>query len=157
MDIITLCKDRAKESLDYFLAVLSFVPEDKLHWSPTPTAKSAFQILAHCAGYSGAFAEIIRTARFPGTGEEFRKRVYAEIESITTLEEGIAMLQKGIEDSIAALDTVRPELVDSEIESPQGSTPFIFFLTLPALHIEGHTSQIDYLQTCWDDQVVHGV
>jgi hypothetical protein len=63
VDVITMCKERATEELEYFLNTLSFVPADKLTWSPTPTAKSALQIAAHCAGYSGGFASVIRQPR----------------------------------------------------------------------------------------------
>ncbi|HEX5323921.1 MAG TPA: DinB family protein [Capsulimonadaceae bacterium] len=155
-DMIAMCKERATEALNYFLNTLSFVPADKLTWTPTPTAKSALQITAHCAGYSGGFAAIIRAGKFPWSGEEFRNMVHATIDSITTLEEAEAVLRKGIADSLAALDTVKPEQVGAMIDAPAlGRTPFLFIMTLPASHLEGHATQIDYLQTCWDDQVVH--
>lgn len=154
-DMILSCKQRATEALDTFLRGLSFVPADKLTWSPTPTAKSALQIAAHCAGYSGAFADIIRAGKFAWTLEEFQGQVRARIQSITTLEQAQAMLRKGIADSIEALDTVKPQQIGSMIEAPHGQAPFTFFLTLPAFHLEGHSSQIDYLQTCWGDQEVH--
>ncbi|HEV2473059.1 MAG TPA: DinB family protein [Chthonomonadales bacterium] len=154
-DIISFCKKQATESLHYFLNTLSFVPVDKLAWSPAPTAKSALQIAAHCAGYSGAFASIIRAGKFPGTAEEFRSKVHSVIDSITTLEQAQDILRKGIADSVAALDTVKPEQVGANIATPHGETPFTFFMTLPAYHLDGHAAQIDYLQTCWDDQEVH--
>lgn len=154
--MITMCKERATEAMDSFLRTLSFVPSDKLTWSPTPTAKSALQIAAHCAGYSGGFAAIIRAGRFPWSGEEFRAQVQSAIEAITTLEQAEEVLRKGIADSVAALDTVKPEQIGSTIEAPAlGKTPFLFFMTLPAYHLDGHAAQIDYLQTCWGDQEVH--
>jgi len=155
MDFIAYSKERATEAMDYFLRVLSFVPEDKLTWKPAPTAKSALEIAAHCAGYSGVFAWIIRAGKFPCSVDEFRATVNAAIDSVTTVEEAETMLRQGIADSVAALDIVKPEQVGSFVESPQGQTPFNFFLTLPATHLEGHVAQIDYLQTCWDDQEVH--
>jgi hypothetical protein len=154
-DMITMCKVRATEAMNSFLHALSFVPADKLNWSPTPTAKSAFQIAAHCAGYSGAFAVIIRAGKFLPI-EEFLAMVQSAIDGIATLEQAEAVLRKGIAETIAALDTVKPEQIDSMIEAPSlGQTPFTFFMTLPAYHLDGHTAQIDYLQTCWDDQEVH--
>jgi hypothetical protein len=155
VDVITMCKERATEELEYFLNTLSFVPADKLTWSPTPTAKSALQIAAHCAGYSGGFASIIRAGRFPSSVEEFLGPIQSAIQSITTLEQAETMLRKGIADTVAALDTVKPEQVGAMIDSPQGQTPFTFFMNIPAIHLNGHGAQIDYLQTCWDDQEVH--
>src|SRR5579883_3346178 len=107
-DFIAMCKDRVTAALDRFLHDLSFVPADKLTWSPTPTAKSALQIAAHCAGYSGGFASIIRAGKFPSSVEEFRDPIQSAIHGITTLEEAETMLRKGIADSVAALDTVKP-------------------------------------------------
>ena len=154
-DVVEMYKTRATRALNYFLNTVSFVPADKLTWSPTPTAKSALQIAAHCAGYSVQFAEIIRIGNFPWTREDFRGQVYARIASIETLEQAKAMLRQGIADSVAALDSVKPEQIESMVDAPQGPTPFTFFMGLPALHLEGHSTQIDYLQTCWDDQEVH--
>jgi hypothetical protein len=154
-DFIAMCKERATEAVDRFFHDLSFVPADKLTWKPTPTAKSALEIAAHCAGYSGPFASIISAGKFPPI-EEFRGKVQSAIESITTLEQAETMLRKGIADTIAALDTVKPEQVGASIEAPAlGRTPFKFFLTLPAMHLENHDAQIDYLQTCWGDLEVH--
>ena len=154
-DYIAMCKERVTEAMDSFLLDLSFVPADKLTWRPTPTAKSALEIAAHCAGYSGSFASIIGTGKFPASLEEFRAPIQSAIESIATLEEAETMLRKGIADTIAALDTVKPEQIGSMIDAPHGRTPFKFFLTIPALHLETHGAQIDYLQTCWGDLEVH--
>ena len=155
-DYIAMCKERTTEAMDRFLHDLNFVPADKLTWRPTPTAKSALEIAAHCAGYSGAFASIIRAGKFPSSGEEFRSTVQSAIESITTLEQAEMMLRKGIADTIAALDTVKPEQIGATVDAPAlGRTPFKFFLTLPAMHLENHDGQIDYLQTCWGDLEVH--
>ena len=155
-DFVAFCKQRTTEALASFLLDLSFVPPDKLHWSPTPTAKSAFQIAAHCAGYSGNFAWVIREGRFPCTGLEFQAKANAAIDSVTTIEEAETMLRRGIADTIAAMDTVKWEQVGGILDTPAlGSTPFTFFLTLPAMHLTNHGAQIDYLQTCWDDQEVH--
>jgi hypothetical protein len=153
-DVIAMCKRRATEAMEHFLCVLSFVPEDKLAWSPTPTAKSALQIAAHCAGYSGAFAGIIRTGVFPPI-EEFRGPISAATEGIATLEQAEAVMRKGTADTIAALDTVKPEQVGAILDTPIGRTPFTFFMDIPSRHLFAHAAQIDYLQTCWGDQEVH--
>jgi hypothetical protein len=154
-DPITMYKRQTTDSLAYFLHTLSFVPADKLTWSPTPTAKSALQITAHCAAYSGNFVDIIRAGKFPCTREEFRARFQSKYDTISTLEQAEAMLRQGIADSLEALDTVKPEQIGAMIDTPHGLAPFTFFLNLPAGHLDGHATQIDYLQTCWDDQEVH--
>ncbi|MGC4042550.1 MAG: DinB family protein [Armatimonas sp.] len=154
-DRITRCKERATQAMDYFLHTLSFIPADKLTWSPTPTAKSALQIAAHCAGYSGGFAAILKVGAFPASADEFLGPIESAINSIITVEQAETMLRKGIADTVAALDALTLEQVESFTATPQGQTPFTFFMTIPAYHLEGHATQIDYLQTCWGDQEVH--
>ena len=155
-DFIAICKERATNAMSTFLHDLSFVPADKLTWKPTPTAKSALEIAAHCAGHSGAFASIIRAGKFPSRVEEFLDPIRSATQSITTLEQAEVMLRKGIADTIAALDTIKPEQIGAMIEAPGlGRTPFKFLLTLPAMHLETHAAQICYLQTCWGDLEVH--
>lgn len=154
-EMTTICKKRAIQAMDYFLNTLSFVPADKLTWSPTATAKSALQIAAHCAGYSEGFAAVIRASKFPDSAEEFLGPIESAINRITTVEQAETMLRKGIADTVAALDALKPEQVESFTTTPQGQTPFTFFMTIPAFHLEGHATQIDYLQTCWGDQEVH--
>lgn len=154
-DLIVQCKNRATSAMDMFLRNLSHVPEDKLTWSPSPTARNALQIAAHVAGYSGGFAAVIRAGAFPATGEEFLAPINARIDSVETLQQAIDMLKQGIADTLAALDTVRPEQTGSSVETPIGTTPFLFFMTIPAVHLVLHTGQIDYLQTCWGDQEVY--
>ena len=153
--VIQLCKSRATEAMNYFLCTLSFVPEDKLRWSPAPTAKSALEIAAHCAGYSGGFAKVISAGAFPSTVEEFLSPIRAVISSISTVREAEEVLRKGIADTVSALDKVPTDMIEASILTPQGSTAFRFFLTIPSAHLTGHAYQIDFLQTCWDDQVVH--
>ena len=153
-DVISMCKGRATEAMKHFLCVLSFVPADKLTWSPTPTAKSAMQIVAHCAGYSGAFVTIIRDGAFPSV-EEFLGPIESAISGITTLVQAEAVLRKGTADTIAALDDVRPEQVGAILATPIGLTPFTFFMDIPARHLFAHAAQIDYLQTCWGDLEIH--
>lgn len=154
-DVIAAAKRRASQAMEHFLKVLSFVPEDMLDWKPVPTAKSAFEIAAHCAGYSNGFAGIIASGVFPADVQEFLGPIQARIESIRTRDEAEVLLRQGTAETLTALDSVKPEWIDSTIDTPIGPTPFLFFMTIPANHLVNHTGQIDYLQTCWDDQVVH--
>ncbi|MBI5705612.1 MAG: DinB family protein [Armatimonadetes bacterium] len=154
-DVIAAAKRRASQAMEHFLKVLSFVPEDMLDWKPVPTAKSAFEIAAHCAGYSAGFVGVIATGEFPEQVEDFLGPIQAAIASITTREQAEAALREGTAKTLAALDTVKPEWIDSTIDTLIGPTPFLFFMTIPANHLVNHTGQLDYLQTCWDDQLVH--
>ncbi len=154
-ELIAHCKNQATTAMEIFLRNLSHVPEERLDWSPSPTANSALQIAAHVAGYSGAFASIIRAGEFPATVGEFMTPIKLAIESVRSVAEADAMLRHGITDTLDALDSVTPERIESSLETPIGPTPFLFFMTLPSVHLTLHTGQIDYLQTCWGDQEVY--
>src|SRR5476649_391064 len=65
---IASCKKIAVEGMEEFLKTFSFVPDDKLTWTPTPTAKSAIRIAAHTALYAGRFASMIETRKLPMNG-----------------------------------------------------------------------------------------
>jgi hypothetical protein len=154
-DVISMCKGRVTDAMEHFLCVLRFVPADKLTWSPAPTAKSALQIAAHCAGYSGAFAPVIRSGLFPRTTEEFLGPIESIIKSIATPDQAEAALRRGTAETLAALDAVKPDQIGASVLTPIGLQPFTFFLDIPARHLFSHTAQLDYLQTCWGDQEVH--
>lgn len=144
--------------MEQFLKTLSFVPDDKLHWTPSPTAKSAIRIAAHTAIYAGVFAKMIRDRKLPFGDEipDFVARINAAAEAVTNPTEMESLFRKNTEEVIAALDTLSPEAIGMTLDTGLGWTmPMTFLMNLPAIHAFSHAAQIDYLQTCWDDQVVH--
>ncbi len=156
--LIASCKEGAVKGMEHFLKVFSFVPDDRLNWTPSPTAKSALRIAAHTAVTVGNFAKMIRARKLP-TGDEIPELVArteaaeAEISSRAEME---SVFRKNTDEVIAALDTLTPEDIGTTLDTSLGwSAPMTFLMKLPEIHAMAHTSQIDYLQTCWDDQIVH--
>lgn len=155
-DLIALCQKTAVDSMEHFLVVLSFVPEDKLNWAPTPTAKSAFQIAAHTAVTAGNFAAMIRERHLPQNVEEHLAKTAQAEAALTTLAEIEAAFRANTAEVVEALGTLTAEDVGLRLDSGQGwSAPMTWIMNLPTLHATGHTYQLDYLQTCWGDQEVH--
>ena len=144
--------------MKHFLHAMSFVPEDRLHWSPVPTSKSAFRIATHTAVTNGNFAKMIRERRLP-SGEEipkFLERTKASEQALTTREEIEALFRKNTDDVLVALDTLTSDDIELILNTGLGWTmPMKQLMNLPAAHVNWHIGQIDYLQTCWDDQEVH--
>ena len=67
-----------------------------------------------------------------------------------------AVFRSGTEEVIAALDTLSPEDVESSLDSGMGwSMSMIFLMGLSGWHSTLHAGQIDFLQTCWDDQEIY--
>ncbi len=141
-----------------FLRNFSHVPDDKLTWTPTPTAKSAIRIAAHTALYSGRFARMINERKLPAPENltEWLAQRDAEEIAVTSRAEMEAIFRKGTDEVLAALDDLTPEDIEMSLGSGQGwSMPMSHLMKLPGWHATLHTGQIDFLQTCWDDQEVY--
>ncbi len=144
--------------MEFFLRNFSHVPDDRLTWTPMPTAKSALRIAAHTALYAGRFARMIRDRRLPAPDDltEWLAERDAEEVAITSREEMEMVFRAGTAEVLAALDSLTPEEVEMSLDSNQGwSMPMKQLMGLPGFHATLHAGQIDYLQTCWDDQQVY--
>ena len=158
MDAIALCKKQAVDGMEVFLRNFSHIPDDKLTYQPTPTAKSAIRIAAHTALYPARFASMIRERSLPQPENltEWLAQREAEELAITSRTEMEAVFRSGTEEVIAALDTLSPEDVESSLDSGMGwSMSMIFLMGLSGWHSTLHAGQIDFLQTCWDDQEIY--
>ncbi len=158
MDLIEIAKQRATGGMEMFLRNFSYVPEDRLTWTPTPTSKSALRVAAHTALYAGRFAQMIRDRRLP-TPENLPQWLAereAEEVAITCRVEMERVFREGTAEVLAALDSLNQEEVEMDLISSQGwSMPMKQLMDLPGWHATLHLGQIDYLQTCWDDQQVY--
>ncbi|HLO98827.1 MAG TPA: DinB family protein [Fimbriimonas sp.] len=155
---ITLAKLTAEQGMDMFLRNFSHVPDDKLHWKVTPTAKSALHIAAHTALYNHKFAKMIREKKVPVVGnlDEWLAQQSADEEAITSRAEMERVFRAGLAEVLEALDTLTEEDVSLEIDSGQGwSMSMGFLMRLPGWHATLHLGQIDFLQTCWGDQEIY--
>ncbi len=155
---IESCQKLAVEGMEEFLKTFSFVPDDKLTWTPTPTAKSAIRIAAHTALYARRFAQMIETRKLPITEtlEAWIDERDAEEIAITNREDIEAIFRQGTDEVLAALAALTPELIAQPLDFGVGySPPMEFLMNLPGMHAISHAAQIDYLQTCWDDQEMH--
>lgn len=156
--LVASCKESAVRGMEQLLKTFSFVPDNKLTWTPTPTAKSAIRIAAHTALYAGIFARMIKDRKLPASDNltEWLAQRNAEEVAITSRTEIESIFRKGTDEVIAALDSLTPEAIGTSLDSGLGwSMPMTFLMKLPGIHATGHTGQIDYLQTCWGDQEVH--
>ncbi|NLC58550.1 MAG: DinB family protein [Armatimonadetes bacterium] len=149
---VAAVKEQTRMAKERLLKTFSFVPEEKLTWSPSPTAKSALQILAHTGTSNQSLAALLRGE--PGGAEE-HERLHAAEAAITTRAQAVQLIEESTEEVLAALDTLTPERIASMVETPWLTAPMPFFMGLPALHMQGHAAQIDYLQTIWGDEQFH--
>ncbi len=156
-DLVASCKQNAVRGMERFLRTFSFVPDDKLTWSPSPTAKTPLRIAAHTALMAGNFAQILRNGKFPDMEmTQLFAALNAAEEGITTREAVIELFKKNTDDVLASLDALTPEQIASTLQTPFGfAAPMAMFMSAPGNHAQNHASQVDYLQTCWGDQDPH--
>lgn len=158
MEIVESCKQSAVQAMEMFLRNFSHVPDDKLSWTPTPTAKSAIRIAAHTALYAKRFAQMIRAQKLPMPDDlqTWLAERNAEEIKLTSRVEMERVFREGTAEVLKALDELSPEAIDLTLDSGQGWTmPMTFLMQLPGWHTTVHLGQIDYLQTCWDDQQIY--
>ncbi|MDR3691277.1 MAG: DinB family protein [Fimbriimonas sp.] len=158
VDLIASSQKLAVDGMEEFLRIFSFVPDDKLTWAPTPTAKSAIRIAAHTALYAERFAHMIETRKLPAFDSlvEWLAQMNAEEVAITTRAEIEAIFRQGTDRVLAALDSITPDDIAAPLDfGVEWTPPMTFLMNLPGMHAISHAAQIDYLQTCWDDQEVH--
>lgn len=156
--VVTIAKLTATQGMDYFLRNFSHVPDDRLDWTPTPTAKSARRIASHTALYAARFAKMIREQQLPAVEsiDEWLAQRDAEERALTDRAEIERVFQAGTGEVLEALDGLTPEAITSILDSGSGWTMSMSYLMrLPGWHSTLHAGQIDYLQTCWDDQKIY--
>lgn len=158
MDPIETAKQRAVGGMDMFLRNFAHVPDDKLNWSPTPSSKSAIRVAAHTALYAGRFARMISDRQLPAPTnlEEWIANNNAEEAALTDRVEMERVFREGTAAVIAALDSLTANEIDQTLKSGNGfEMPMKQLINLPGWHATLHLGQIDYLQTCWDDQEIY--
>lgn len=153
LEIVAQAKSQLEASTARLLHLFSFVPDDKLDWSPSATSKSALRIITHVARSDRFFANVIAGTmpEVMPTVEEFFTGLHAADPAITTRESAAALLQESTAKLLGALDTVTLETIDAPCDSPVGAYPPRFWIGIANEHRITHTGQLEYLQTIWGD------
>lgn len=134
----------------------SHVPDDRLHWSPAPTARTPLQQVAHVAnateGMQGWFqGEKMDFSDMVAVDAQWRE----EEKPFDTREKVLARLDETSNAYIAYLDSLTPEQVDSVFDAGWEKFPMAIAITFCADHARMHMSQLEYMQTCYGDMDWH--
>jgi len=145
-----------KASAD-LLNTLSFVPDDKLTYSPSDTSRHSLWIVGHCAMANKAFAAGIRGEALPvpENPADFSKMVWVAGKDTTSRAQAIELIEESTAEVQAALDGLTAEGLASSVTMPFGPLPMTYWITFSGMHMEGHARQVDYLQTIWGDTQDH--
>lgn len=158
MEIIEFNCNYAQQGMNDFLRNFSYVPDDKLHWKPFPTANSAIRIAAHTALYAGRFADMIenRSLPAPETVDAWVAKNNAEEEALTDREEMISVFHSNTDRVIKVIKSLSLQDLELRLDTGQGwGFPMTQLIKFPGWHAVLHNGQIDYLQTCWGDTKIY--
>jgi len=155
-DLVAQAQQFAQTGKEQFLRTFAYAPDDKLTWSPSPTAKSALRIAAHVGIFNQAFAAILRAGKLPGASmEEVAAAMNAAEQGVLSREQAVQVIEESVVAVCAALGALTPEAIDSVVETPVVTRPMPFFMNLPGAHMGNHAAQVDCLQTTWGDLELH--
>ena len=151
-DIISQAKAEFTRAKDRLAKDLATTPDDRINWSPSPSARTPIQQVAHVAlsipgiqrMLTGHMVDMSSIATLDAQWRAAEK-------AFTTREEVLTLLDKNSADYLAWLDTLTPEQIGSTLNLPMGAWPMAQAMTWVADHIRCHSSQIEYIQTIYGD------
>ncbi len=145
---------QAKERLTHALAT---TPDERINWSPSPTARTPIQQVAHCAMSIPGIQGMLSGKPFPFADlAEFDTALRTDEKEFTTREQVLGLLEQTSAGYLAWLDALTPEQFDSTVHTPFGHVvPMTVGINFPAYHARDHVAQIDYIQTIYGDHDWH--
>jgi hypothetical protein len=152
-EIVARTTGHVERSSQRLIHLLSFVPDDKLTWTPSPASKSPLRVVAHCAVSNTFFANVIAGTmpEVMPTPEQFFTGLNEGEGKITTREGAVALLNETTAELLKAINAVGTERVDSTPANPFGPLPMSFWMEQGGGHMDYHAGQLAYLQTAWGD------
>jgi len=153
-DPIASAKKEFLQAKAGILHALSTTPDERLNWSPSPTARSPLHQIVHAAQSISHIHGFLDGRPFDVPTTELADRGFRDFEqAFTTRDEAENILEKNAEAFVAWLDALEPEKLSSLVETPfgMGAMPIELGITFPAQHTRWHHAQIEYIQTIYGD------
>lgn len=140
------------------LHALAHTPDDRLTWSPSPSARSPLHQVVHAAQSIGHMHGFLdgRPFEVPNTAEA--DRGFREFEqSIKDRQSAIDLLERSSAAFVAWLDGLDEARFNRSVPTPfgMGEVPVHIGIGFPAMHTRWHHAQIEYIQTIYGDQDWH--
>jgi len=151
-------KETLNQTKERMKRMLNEVPEDRLNWAPSDSARTPIQIVAHSAHAIFNIHEMLDGRPFPITDTVQAEVHFKEWESkFTSRDQVVAELDKNCDNFIAWLDRLTAEKYEATAQGPfgMGNFPVSAGLGFPAMHMNGHISQLEYVQTIYGDRIWH--
>jgi hypothetical protein len=157
-EVIQDAKQDFERSRDRMLSLLKETPEDKLNWSPSPTARTPLAIVAHSAMSLHHVTEMLKGRPFGASSTVIADKGFREEEKAFTSRNEVAdLFVKNAGVFVTWIDNLTEDGLDDPITFPfgLGTGTVLHGITAPARHTEAHIAQLEYIQTIYGDQDWH--
>lgn len=132
--------------------VFAATPDDKINWSPSATARAPIHQVVHAATAIKGMQKWFQGEPFDFSDIQALDASWrADEKNVKTREEANEMLAQSSQQFHSFLDGLSQEQLDSTLQASWGEFPMASAITFPAMHTQGHTSQIEYTQTAYGD------
>lgn len=157
-ETINQAKAEYLQAKDRITHALLNTPDDRINWSPAPSARTPVQLVAHAAQAMAFIHQQLDGTPFeiPTTAEADRSFRDWE-QQFCTREQALDVLERNGAAYVAWLDALTPERLQDNVKMPfgLGYAPVEIGLKFVPAHTHGHAAQIDYIQTIYGDQDWH--
>ncbi len=157
-EVIQGAKLEFERSRNRMLALLAEMPDDKLNWSPSPTARTPLAVVAHAGMSLHHITEMLKGRPFGDSTTAIAQKGFRESElEFTTRAQVQELFEKNAAAFIDWIDTLTEEGLNDPITFPfgLGQGTVLHDISAPARHTEAHIAQLEYIQTIYGDQDWH--
>ncbi len=145
----------ANQLNERLLRDLAKTSDDRLNWSPTPTARTPLQLVAHCAFSLGFIHAMLNGTPYPAKTTAEADAEFLEMErEVTTREQALSLWESRFHQYVSFLRSLQPDQMDTLVILPfeMGALPMHFMAGMGAIHTREHIAQLEYLQTIYGDR-----
>ena len=131
------------------------MPEDKVSWHPMDVGRDAIDQAIECAGIYFLAAKSLTTRENPVFDPAAFEAMKTEND---TTEKVLALLEKGTDTFVAAVEAFPPEHLDDKVTLPFGGgmeMTFADMMLLAHWNTVYHVGQVTYIQTLYGDKEMH--
>jgi len=157
-ELIKRTKQEFEWSRDRMLGLLKDTPDDKLNWSPSPTARTPLAIVTHSARSLHHITEMLKGRPFGVSttavaDEGFRQ----EEQEFTSRDKVVEIFEENAKAYVDWIDTLTEEGLNDPITFPfgLGTGTVSYGMNAAARHTEAHIAQLEYIQTIYGDHNWH--
>ncbi|HEX5323616.1 MAG TPA: DinB family protein, partial [Capsulimonadaceae bacterium] len=114
-----LAIQEANQLNDRLLRNLAKTPDDRLNWSPAPTARTPLQLVAHCAFSLGFITTMLNGTPYPAKTMAQADAEFLEMErEVTTREQALALWESRFNQYVSFLSSLQPDQMDTMVKLP---------------------------------------